>query len=266
MSNWERELASATQAALAAGAILQDYVGKLKSLREKTPGNLVSEADTLAEETVIAILKNDFPDYAFWAEESGQQGTSTYTWAIDPLDGTTNYAHRYPFYAVSIALLVDQVPTVGVIYDPTRDELFIGVLGGGASVNGEALQVSENPTLAQSILVTGFAYDRREVADNNYREFCHLTHLTQGVRRDGAAALDLAYVACGRFDGYWERGLSVWDIAAGIVLVQEAGGSVTAYDGSPIDLASGRVLATNGLIHRELQTALQEVKGQYIKP
>ncbi|WP_287128478.1 inositol monophosphatase family protein [Candidatus Cyanaurora vandensis] len=263
---WQEQLTAATAAALAAGAVLRQHWGRLNNITEKSPGNLVSEADTLAEQTILKILSEYFPEYAVLAEESGQRGTSQYTWAIDPLDGTTNFAHSYPFYAVSIGLLVAGVPTVGVIYDPARDELFSGATGRGAWLNGSPLKVSTCSTLAQSLLVTGFAYDRRQVLDNNYREFCRLTHLTQGVRRDGAAALDLAYIASGRLDGYWERGLSVWDVAAGVVLVQEAGGRVTAYDGSPLDLASGRVLATNGLLHRPVSTVLLEVQGQYIAP
>ncbi len=263
---WQAQLDSATRAAYQAGAVLREYWGNLQRIEEKSPGNLVSEADTAAEAVILRILTTDFPEYAVWAEESGQQGSHAYTWAIDPLDGTTNYTHSYPFYAVSIALLVDGVPTVGVIYDPTRDELFSAATGTGAFVNGQPIRVSSIASLERSILVTGFAYDRRQVEDNNYREFCHLTHITQGVRRDGAAALDLAYTACGRLDGYWERGLSVWDIAAGIVLVQEAGGQVSAYDGSPQMLATGRLLATNGLIHQELSDALVQVKGKYIAP
>lgn len=262
---WQKELTVAIEAARTAGQILRDHWGQLKTITEKTPGNLVSEADTQAEQAILQILSSQFPDYAVWAEESGAKGSSSYLWAIDPLDGTTNFAHSYPFYAVSIALLVEGVPTVGVIYDPSRDELFCGVVGGGATVNGVPLRVSNTATLAQSLLVTGFAYDRRQVEDNNYREFCHLTHRTQGVRRDGAAALDMAYIASGRFDGYWERGLSVWDVAAGVVLVLEAGGMVTSYDGSPLVLSTGRILATNGLLHQALSNGLLEVQGQYIE-
>ena len=252
----EQYLAVAVTAARKAGAILQSYVGRLQHLTEKTPGNLVSEADTLAEAAVLEVITAAFPDHALWAEESGQKGHSEFTWAIDPLDGTTNYSHSYPFYVVSIGLLVSGIPTVGVVYDPTRDELFTAIKGQGAFLNGQPIRVSAAATLAKSLLVTGFAYDRRQVTDNNYREFCYLTHLTQGVRRDGAAALDLAYIAAGRFDGYWERGLSVWDMAAGVVLVESAGGQVTAYNGTPYDLTSGRILATNGQLHQPLMTAL----------
>jgi myo-inositol-1(or 4)-monophosphatase len=258
----------ATEAALSAGAILQSYWGNLESVQEKgRPGDLVTEADAAAEAAVITILKRHFPDHQILAEESGHQGNaiSRFLWAIDPLDGTTNYAHQYPFSATSIALLIDGVPQVGVIFDPFHQELFRAAKGLGATLNRKPIQVSKTNTLAQSLLVTGFAYDRRETPDNNYAEFCHLTHLTQGVRRGGSASIDLAYVACGRLDGYWERGLSPWDIAAGIVLVREAGGQVSAYDQSPIDLSSGRILATNAYLHEALSTELLQIKPLMMK-
>jgi myo-inositol-1(or 4)-monophosphatase len=258
----------ATEAALSAGAILQSYWGNLESVQEKgRPGDLVTEADAAAEAAVITILKRHFPDHQILAEESGHQGNtvSRFLWAIDPLDGTTNFAHQYPFSATSIALLIDGVPQVGVIFDPFHQELFRAAKGLGATLNRKPIQVSKTNTLAQSLLVTGFAYDRRETPDNNYAEFCHLTHLTQGVRRGGSASIDLAYVACGRLDGYWERGLSPWDIAAGIVLVQEAGGQVSAYDQSPMDLSSGRILATNAYLHEALSTELLQIKPLMMK-
>jgi myo-inositol-1(or 4)-monophosphatase len=156
-------------------------------------------------------------------------------------------------------LLVEGVPQVGAVYNPFRDELFRAAKGLGATLNRRPIYVSQTEQLKKSLLVTGFAYDRTETSDNNYAEFCHLTHLTQGVRRSGAAALDLVDVACGRLDGYWERGIKPWDIAAGIVILEEAGGKVTAYDDKKaIDIASGRILATNGKIHRSLSQALQE--------
>jgi myo-inositol-1(or 4)-monophosphatase len=259
----EHFLDIATEAALAAGAVLQKYWGNLETVKEKgRPGDLITEADAAAEAVVLGILNRHFPDHQILAEESGQQGnqTSSYLWAIDPLDGTTNYAHQYPFFATSVGLLVDGVPQVGVIFDPFRQELFRAAKGLGATRNRQSIRVSTTNTLANSLLVTGFAYDRRETMDNNYAEFCHLTHLTQGVRRAGAASLDLAYVACGRLDGYWERGLSPWDIAAGVVLVEEAGGTVTAYDRTPFDLHSGRILATNGNLHHQLSVELLNAK------
>jgi myo-inositol-1(or 4)-monophosphatase len=253
----------ATEAALAAGEVLQACWGKLESIVEKgRPGDLVTEADKQAEAAILAVLRRHFPEHAILAEESGQFGDrdAEYLWAIDPLDGTTNYAHQYPFSAASIGLLIGGVPMVGAIYDPFHRELFRGAMGLGSTCNDKPIQVSKVDNLAQSLLVTGFAYDRRETPDNNYQEFCYLTHITQGVRRAGAASVDLAYVACGRLDGYWERGLSPWDLAAGVAIVEAAGGIVTAYDRSDFDLRSGRILATNGRIHAELSRELLHLK------
>jgi myo-inositol-1(or 4)-monophosphatase len=255
-------LAVATEAALAAGEVLQACWGRLESIVEKgRPGDLVTEADKQAEAVILEVLRKHFPEHSILAEESGQFGdlNAEYLWAIDPLDGTTNYAHQYPFSAASIGLLINGVPAVGAIFDPFHRELFRGAVGLGATCNDKPIHVSQTPNLAQSLLVTGFAYDRRETLDNNYQEFCYLTHITQGVRRAGAASVDLAYVACGRLDGYWERGLSPWDLAAGVAIVEAAGGKVTAYDEGNFDIRSGRILATNGQLHSELSRELLHV-------
>jgi myo-inositol-1(or 4)-monophosphatase len=249
----------ATLAAEAGGSVLRSYWGNLKQIQQKgRVGDLVTEADKASEKVILEVLKRHVPDHGILAEESGKLGdaNSRYLWAIDPLDGTTNYAHQFPCSSVSVGLLIDGVPQVGVVFDPSRQELFQAATGLGATCNRQPIQVSQTEGLSNSLLVTGFAYDRRETSDNNYAEFCHLTHLTQGVRRTGSAAIDLAYVASGRFDGYWERGLSPWDLAAGTVLVQEAGGKVTAYNGRPFDIKSGRILATNSVLHPSLSDAL----------
>ena len=253
----------ATIAAQAAGAQLQKYWGNLADIREKgRPGDLVTEADRAAEQAVLTVIQRHLPNHSILAEESGQLGklNDRFLWAIDPLDGTTNYAHQYPAVATSIGLLINGVPQVGVVYNPIRQELFQAATGLGATLNHRPIQVSQTAALSQSLLVTGFAYDRTETPDNNYAEFCHLTHITQGVRRAGSASLDLADVACGRLDGYWERGLSPWDLAAGVVLVREAGGFVTAYDQSEFDIMTGRLLATNPHIHAALSHELLQVK------
>lgn len=259
LEHLQRYLEIATEAALAAGAILEANWGNVQSITEKgRPGDLVTEVDQASEAAVLQVLQRHFPEHAILAEEAGELGGTgdRYRWAIDPLDGTTNYTHGYPAASVSIGLLIAGEPAVGVVYDPYARLLYRAAHGLGATCNRQPMQVSATQTLQTSLLVTGFAYDRHTTTDNNYAEFCYLTHLTQGVRRAGSAALDLANVAIGRLDGYWERGLKIWDIAAGIVLVQEAGGKVTAYDGTPQDLASGRLLATNGAIHQELSQAL----------
>ncbi|NJM87487.1 MAG: inositol monophosphatase [Hydrococcus sp. RU_2_2] len=251
----------ATEAAMEAGAILLECWGKLENIEEKgRSGDLVTEADKKSEDAIIAILRRHVSDHQILAEESGQIGDrdNDYLWAIDPLDGTTNYAHGYPIAAVSIGLLFKGIPHIGVIYNPFHNELFRGAKGLGATLNRRPIRISKTESLDKSLLVSGFAYDRRETSDNNYAEFCYLTHLTQGVRRSGSAALDLADVACGRLDGYWERGINPWDIAAGIVILEEAGGIATAYDGSPLILESGRILATNGKIHVSLSKALKD--------
>ncbi len=259
----QRFLDVATEAALAGGAILQKYWGNLSSIQEKgRSGDLVTEADHASEVAVLAVIKRHFPDHAILAEESGQlgQNDSPMLWAIDPLDGTTNYAHQYPLCAVSIGLLVDGVPTVGVVYNPILNELYRAAKGLGATHNRQPIQVSATANLSESLLVTGFANDRRETIVNNYAEFCHFTHLTQGVRRGGSASVDLAHVASGCLDGYWERGLSPWDLAAGVVLVEEAGGQVSAYDGDPFDINSGKLVATNGLLHPSIIRELDQVQ------
>jgi myo-inositol-1(or 4)-monophosphatase len=258
----ETYLDVATEAALAAGEVLQACWGRLESISDKgRPGDLVTEADRQAEAAILQVLRDRVPDHAILAEESGQygDGDGEYLWAIDPLDGTTNYAHQYPLSAASIGLLINGKPSVGAIFDPFHQELFRGAVGIGATCNHRPIHVSKTDKLVNSLLVTGFAYDRRETPDNNYKEFCYLTHLTQGVRRGGAAAVDLAYVACGRLDGYWERGLSPWDLAAGVAILEAAGGKVTAYDLSPFDIRSGRILATNGLLHDELSRELLHI-------
>ena len=258
--NLQNFLEVATESVLAAGAVLEDLYGKLKAIAEKgRPGDLVTEADKKAESIILDIIARHYPDHAILAEESGYLGDQTanpYLWAIDPLDGTTNYAHGYPVACVSVGLMIEGIPQVGAIYNPFRRELFRGAKGLGATLNRRPIRVSQTASLEKSLLVSGFAYDRRETLDNNYAEFCHLTHLTQGVRRSGSAALDLADVACGRLEGYWERGIKAWDIVAGVVILEEAGGMVTSYDNHSLDIQSGRILATNGLIHQELSQSL----------
>jgi len=258
-----RLLDIASEAALAAGAILESYWGKLDSIEQKgRPGDLVTAADTAAEAEILQVLERHVPDHGLLAEESGRGGSnaSPFLWAIDPLDGTTNYTHQYPFSATSVGLLIDGKPTVGAVYDPIHRDLFRAAKGLGATRNRHPIRVSATQNLPASLLVTGFAYDRQETLDTNYAEFCRFTHLTQGVRRGGAISIDLAYVACGRLDGYWERGWSPWDLAAGVVLVEEAGGRVTAYDQSPFAIESGRILASNGAIHGAMSAELQRIR------
>lgn len=249
----------AAEAAAEGGKVLRHYWGNLSQVRAKsTSWDLVTEADAEAERAVLAILTTAFPTHSVVAEESGLNAidSSEFLWAVDPLDGTTNYTHQYPMVATSIGLIYRGIPIVGVVFNPILNELFLAARGLGATLNGQALHVSLVDRLDRSLLASGFAYDRRTSTATNYSEFCRMTHITQGVRRGGAAAIDLAYVAAGRLDGYWERGLKIWDIAAGIVLIEEAGGQVSDYNEKPLDLHSGRILATNGHIHNLISQEL----------
>jgi myo-inositol-1(or 4)-monophosphatase len=257
----------ATEVALQSGAVLKEFWGKIQEIHEKDyPGDLVTNADCKSEEVAIDLLQKHFPKHGILGEETGlSRQESEYLWMIDPLDGTTNYAHQYPMFAVSIGLIYQGKAVLGVVYNPIQNEMFQAYQGAGATLNGQPIRVSKTSDLSQSLLATGFAYDRRETQDNNYAEFCYFTHLTQGVRRAGAASLDLAYVAAGRLDGYWERGLKPWDMAAGMVLVQEAGGQIAEYDLSPINLYSGRILATNGLLHSALSEELMQVRADVLR-
>jgi len=247
----ERLAAVARRAAEAGAEQLRHHFGHLERIREKgRAGDLVTEADVAAEQAVLAVLEQHTPELGVLAEESGRrQGQgSALEWCVDPLDGTTNYAHRFPFFGTSVGLTWNGQPLLGALAVPALEQLYWAAPGVGAWANDSPIRVSDCSELSQSLLVTGFAYDRHTRLDNNYAEFAWFTHRTRGVRRAGAAAVDLAFVADGRLDGYWERGLSPWDLAAGVVLVEQAGGVVCAYDGGPAELASGRLIAcTPGL-------------------
>jgi myo-inositol-1(or 4)-monophosphatase len=215
--------------------------------------------DHRAEAAVIEILEKEFPSHSILTEESkGREGSGLYRWILDPLDGTTNYAHGYPFFCVSLALEKDGQIIWGIIYDPLREELFAAEAGRGATVNGMALQVSATRLMHQSFLCTGFPYDMRESTEDNLRYFSRFAKIVQAIRRDGSAALDLCYVAMGRFDGFWEMKLNPWDVAAGGLIVTEAGGRVTNFSGGPYTINGQEILATNGLIHEEMLTVLSK--------
>ena len=250
----------ALQAARAAGRIHRKHYGKVRHIRFKSKNklNLVTEVDQQSEKASLSILRKAFPGHSFWGEESGrQENHSSYTWLVDPLDGTTNYAHAYPFFCCSISLVKDRNPIVGVIYDALRDECFTAEKDKGAFLNGRRLKVSRTRSLEESLLCTGFAYAVRETHYNldNFRQF---VLKAQGVRRDGSAAMNLAYVAAGRFDGFWERGIQAWDMAAGVLMVQEAGGRVTDITGKPFDLFAENALATNGRVHSRMFKILKK--------
>lgn len=259
----DKLLAVAKEAAHAAGAIQKEKRGRIESIEYKGAINLVTEVDLACEKTIIEMIKKNFPDHEILAEESGlsRGGSRTaqngYKWIIDPLDGTTNYAHGYPCYAVSIGIEQNSLIQAGVIYDPSLDEMFETVRGQGAFLNGERIHVSKTDTIKRSLLATGFAYDVQEVEDNNLDHFANFILTSQAVRRDGAAAIDLAYVACGRYDAFWELSLWPWDVAAGSLLVEEAGGQMSLFDGSELDIYAKQIVASNGIIHSEMINVLQ---------
>ena len=251
----------AREAAAQGGAELMRHYGRLASIESKgRVGDLVTNADLAAEKVVLDVLAAATPDIAVLAEESGAAGEQDgLRWCVDPLDGTTNFAHGYPFFATSIGLTFRQTPVLGAIAVPFLREVYWGAPGVGAFCNEEAITVSSCQQLEDSLLVTGFAYDRHTRLDNNYAEFCWFTHRTRGVRRGGAAAVDLAFVAAGRQDGYWERGLSPWDLAAGVALVDIAGGCISGYGGGAFELNSGRVVAAGPQLHPAIVNGLAQV-------
>jgi myo-inositol-1(or 4)-monophosphatase len=254
----ERLAAVARRAAEAGAGVLRHHFGQLEQIREKgAAGNLVTEADLAAEAAVLALLEAETPGLPVLAEESGRRsGQGDLEWCVDPLDGTTNYAHGFPVFATSVGLLWRGLPLLGALAMPASEELCWAAPGLGAWRNGSPMRVSNCAGVAEALLATGFAYDRISRLDNNYAEFAWFTHRSRGVRRAGAAAVDLAFVASGRIDGYWERGLSPWDLAAGIVLVEQAGGVVSAYDGGPLEVGSGRVIACAPALQRDLIAGL----------
>ncbi len=249
----------AIETAREAGQILLERFGRKINIYKKGDINLVTEADLASEKLIIERIRSYYPKHAILAEESGAavlNGESAWKWIIDPLDGTTNYAHGYPCFCVTIALEHDGEIVLGVTFDPTREELFAAERGNGATLNGRQIRVSETENLSDSLLVTGFPYDARE-RDNFARHFTEFTRKSRGIRRDGSAAIDMAYVACGRFDGFWEEGLNPWDVAAGVLLIEEAGGRVSYYDDSKFSIYQPPICASNRLIHAEMLEILR---------
>lgn len=250
-------LAAAVEAALEAGALLRSGFGRAVVVQHKEGRhNVVTDYDRQAEQLIVERLRRRFPDSAFWAEEGGISGSDRQDglrWIIDPLDGTVNFAHGIPVFCVSIAAVLGEELLCGVIYQPMLGELFTALRSQGAWLNGERLQVSQTAVLEEAVLVTGFPYDVANNPGNCIEHFVRFLRLGIPIRRLGSAALDLAYVAAGRFDGFWEVALNPWDVAAGIVLVQEAGGRVTHYDGSPHRLEPrSSIVASNGRIHEQM--------------
>jgi myo-inositol-1(or 4)-monophosphatase len=252
-------LAGAVEAARAAGAVIQEGARNRASLaiERKMTNDFVSVIDKGAERVIIDTLASRFPDHAFKAEESGESGESRHTWLIDPLDGTTNFLHGIPYYCVSIALRIDDAVAVGVIFDPVSGRLFTATRGGGAFLDGEAIRVSGRAGLTEAVVGTGLPFKDWHYLDDYMASLRVIMQRCAGVRRPGAAALDLASVAAGWVDGHWEKGLNAWDVGAGSLLVEEAGGKVSSFDGSASFLNSGQVIAGTPGVHAELLDVLR---------
>lgn len=251
--------AVAAEAVLVAGAIQKErYGAKDLDVQYKGEIDLVTEVDKACEAAVVALLRQRFPDHDIVTEETdlARRG-SPYVWFVDPLDGTTNYAHSYPFFCCSVALTLNGQPIAGAVYDPIKEELFTAERGGGAHLNGRRLQVSDRSDLLRSLLTTGFPYDMREDLTAALRLFNRFMGVARAIRRDGAAALDLSYVAAGRADGFWEEKLHPWDVMAGALLVTEAGGRISRFDGSPIALKADEVVAANPALHAAMMDVLR---------
>ena len=244
---------TAIAAAYHSGKILYSHYGKLKNIQKKGVIDLVTEADLASEKIIKKIIQNRFPDHGFIAEESGLTNTeSPYKWIIDPLDGTTNYAHQIPLFAVSIAFAEAGTPLVGVVFNPISQELFTAIKGHGARCNGRKIFVSKTNKISESILVTGFPYNLREVIKPLIKRFSQCLETAQAVRRLGAAAIDLCYIASGKFDGFWEQNLKPWDTAAGMLIAQEAGAHITNYSNEQYHYEMPEIVATNSFIHNDL--------------
>ncbi|MGQ9534111.1 MAG: inositol monophosphatase family protein [bacterium] len=255
--DWDKVFEKAKEIIVHTGDYIWRISNKKKSIAYKGVVNLVTQFDNTAQRMIVKFLMKNFPDYGILSEENiNHQITRPIKWLLDPLDGTTNFAHNLPIWAISLALEVDGFVMLGLVYDPTRKELFSAIRNKGALLNGKKIRVSKTRNLGKSLLVTGFPYDIRESKQNNLNYFTRFCLRAQAVRRLGSAALDLCYTACGRFDGYWELKLSPWDQAAGSLILEEAGGKITDFRGHPFSIYGNEVLGTNGLIHNQMMQIL----------
>lgn len=249
----------AKKLALEAGEILKRKFGKVRRINFKGEINIVTEADCISQEYIKKSIKEKYPDHSILSEEDLEiKSSAPFRWIVDPLDGTTNFAHGLPIFAVSIAVEYEGEIFTGVVYNPISKELFWAERGEGAFLGKRRIKVSETNSLSKALLATGFPYDIREDSNNNLNHFSNFALKAQAIRRLGAAALDLCYVACGRFDGFWELKLFPWDVAAGILIVEEAGGKITDFKGFPTDIYSKEIVASNGKIHNEMIKVLNE--------
>jgi myo-inositol-1(or 4)-monophosphatase len=256
----ENFLSVAWQAARLAGSLIRENWQRIKEVEYKSAIDLVTTTDRECEKRIVDLLFKNFPGHSILAEEQTAIAApgSAYRWIVDPLDGTTNFAHSFPQFAVSIALEHEGEIVLGVVYDPLREERFSAIKGKGALLNDTPINISRVAELDKALLATGFPYDHRENVDFYLKFFRTFMKKSQGIRRAGAAALDLCYVACGRLDGFWELKLHAWDTAAGSLIVREAGGAVTDFSGETFSIWGEETLASNGLIHQEMLEALKQ--------
>lgn len=260
--SWDKYLEAAKEAAWRAGRMLKKNIDASREVSFKGIIDLVTNFDNQSQRMILKHLSTIFPDHGFLAEEGlSETKGSEFQWIIDPLDGTTNYAHRFPVFTVSIALEAKGKVVVGVVYDPMRGETFWAAKGEGAFLNGREIRVSSIDDLNKGLLATGFPYDIRVSEANNIVHFNNFLTRAQALRRCGSAAMDLCYVACGRFDGFWELKLKPWDMAAGALMVQEAGGRVSGFQNEEFSLSRSEILASNGLIHQQMVEVLKLGKG-----
>jgi len=251
-------LMASEEAARKAGRLLKENINKSDEIYYKGAVDLVTPFDTKAQRTIFDHLSSFFPDHDYLAEEGlSQNKGAEMRWIIDPLDGTTNYAHHYPVFTISIALERKSEIVLGLVYDPMREEMFSALKGKGAFLNGKKISVSDIDELDKSLLATGFPYDVRISHKNNILHFNNFIIRAQGIRRCGSAAMDLCYVACGRYDGFWELKLKPWDTAAGVLIVREAGGQVSDFRGGEFSISGSEILATNGSIHQQMADILE---------
>lgn len=249
----------AVEAAKLGGEVLKQFYGQAKKIEYKGETNIVTEVDKRSEKLIVELLSSRFPKHSILAEEGTDMARpSEFKWIIDPLDGTTNYAHDYPIFCVSVALEKNGEIVVGAVYQPILEELFVAEKGNGAYLNGRKIQVSRVDKLRRALLSTGFPYDILENPGQAMQQFSGFVDTAQAVRRDGAAALDLCYVAMGRFDGFWEVRLKPWDSAAGVLIITEAGGTVTDFQGAPYSIYKDEIAVSNGLIHDQMCEVLQQ--------
>lgn len=249
------------EALVRAGKIVRSSFGREQKITKKGEFNLVTEIDKASEKAIVGLILKRFPDHSILAEESPAVTGSGCRWIIDPIDGTTNFAHGFPMVSISIGFERDGRLEMGGVLDPSRNELFFAERLRGATLNGKRIRVSKAKTLSDSLVVTGFPYDRKQNPEDYLGMLRAFLTRVQCIRRTGSAAMDLCYVACGRFDGYYEMKLAPWDKAAGMMIVEEAGGKLTDFEGNPLTLSGPQNLATNGLIHREMLKALQPFKN-----